>query len=273
MSSDGFSRRSVLGKLAKIGGTGVAFSVFGLVPEARALAGSHQPTLAAGNTPVADPRIRRLIDQAKTTSEWSRFRAALVRDEPLGVVTTASGQTLLAFSLWDTDPSATDARRTEPFQPLRAVAFGFAPNGDLGGAVLMTPAGDLTSTTIQDLRSPGTRTVRQSLSAQETAAGVRAKAIQIKSARMALDGRSLSVKPGASALAATGCNCGLSRNYSCNQVITGGGYWDEGCMAGCAIGCGVFGGTWWFCLAVCYGSCWVAPYSYCASYSCSACAW
>lgn len=273
MASEGFSRRSALQKLAKIGGTGVAFSVFGLVPEARALAGSQQPALAVGNTPVTDPRIRRLIDQAKTTSEWSRFRGALVSDEPLGVLTAPTGHTLLAFSLWDTDPSATEARRVEPFQLLRAVAFGFAPKGERGVALLMTPSDDLMSTTIQDLRSSATRRVQQSPSAQATVAAVRAKAIQIRSARMAIDGRSLSLKPGPSALASTGCNCGTNRNYTCNQVITGGGYWDEGCMAGCAIGCGVFGGTWWFCFAVCYGTCWVVPYSYCASYSCTMCAY
>ena len=66
MSNNGFSRRSALQKLAKLGGTGVVVSVFGLVPEARALAGSQQPTLAAANTQVTDPRIRRLIDRATT---------------------------------------------------------------------------------------------------------------------------------------------------------------------------------------------------------------
>ncbi|TME29988.1 MAG: hypothetical protein E6I66_10370 [Chloroflexi bacterium] len=273
MSNNGFSRRSALQKLAKLGGTGVVVSVFGLVPEVRALAGSQQPTLAAANTQATDPRIRRLIDRAKTSSEWNRFRAALVSEEPFGVVSAPSGRTLLAFSLWDTDPVATEARRVEPFQALRALAFGFAPGGESGGAVLMTPSADYTSTTIQDLRSSAVQTARHSASAQAAVARARAKAIEIKSTRMAIDGRALSVKAGPFALAATGCNCGTNRLYSCDQVITGGGYWDDGCLAGCAIGCGYFGGGWAFCFAVCYAACWVLPYSYCASYSCTMCAW
>jgi hypothetical protein len=273
MSNGGFSRRSALQKLAKIGGTGAFISVFGLVPEARALAGSQQPALATGSSQLTDPRVRRLIDKARKTTEWNRFRAALVSDEPLGVVSTPTGHTLLAFSLWDTDPGATEARRVEPFQTLRAVTFGFAPDGVNAGAFLMTPSADLTSTTIQDLRSTASQRAQHSATAQATLARARDKAIEIKRARMAIDGRALNLKAGASALAANGCNCGTNRNYGCNQIVTGGGYFDAGCVAGCGIGCHVFGGGFWFCFAVCHGGCWVVPYSYCASYSCYSCAY
>jgi len=273
MSNGGFSRRSALQKLAKVGGTGALITVFGLVPEARALAGSQQPAFAGGNSQLTDPRIRRLSAQAKKTTEWNRFRAALVSEEPLGSVTTAAGETLLAFSLWDTDPSATEARRVEPFQVLRALAFGFAPDGANGAAFLMTPSADLTSTTIQDLRSTASQRAQHSATAQAALARAREKAIEIKRARMAIDGRTLSLKAGASALAANGCNCGTNQNYGCNQIVTGGGYFDEGCSTGCSIGCYVFGGGFWYCLAVCHAACWVAPYSYCASYSCYGCAY
>jgi hypothetical protein len=271
VSDQRLSRRSALARLARVGGAGLAVSILTVVPEARGAFGSYKtPTIGASQGSVTDPAIRRLIAEAKNTREWQRYRTALVSDEPTGVATPPDGPTLLAFAAWDTDQAATEARRVEPFQLLQAVVFAFE-RGGVTGAVLMIPTADLTATVVQDLRSSQSKTVQHSAAARATLEAARDKAIEIKRLRMAADGRAMTLKTGKFTFAdAGGCNCGTSRLYSCNQVVTGGGYWDAGCLFGCSISC-TFGTSW--CWAACSVGCWVAPYSYCASYSCTMCAW
>jgi hypothetical protein len=268
--SDGqISRRSALARLAKLGSAALAVSVFSVVPEARGAFGSYKtPAVGATQGLVTDPAIRKLIAEAKKTTEWQRFRTAFVSDEPTGVATPPDGPTLLAFAARTGDQAAIQGRRVEPFQLLQAVVFAFGRGGETG-AFLMTGV-DLTATVVQDLRSSQRATVQHSAAARATLEAARDNAIEIKRLRMAADGRAMSLKVGKFTLADGGCNCGVNRNYGCDQVITGGGYWDAGCLFGCSVAC-TFGPSW--CWAVCSLTCWVLPWSSCVSYSCYMCAW
>ena len=123
MSSDGFSRRSVLRKLAKIGGTGVAFSVFGLVPEARALAGSREPTQSTQSLQTAGVSSARRFPCRRTIHlSISLFRTTALFLSTGRLPLSSTGAASLAqwpqLPIWvrDYDPSPSNIRTLLPWR-------------------------------------------------------------------------------------------------------------------------------------------------------------